>query len=82
MPFILRGVTLVGIDSVYCTSQTRNEAWKRLVTDLDVDHLEKMTKTINISQVAHEAENMFKNKTYGRIVIDINAEYSNELLYL
>ena len=74
MPFILRGVTLAGIDSVYWASQTRNEAWERLVSDLDADHLQKMTKTINISQVAAEAENMLKNKTYGRIVIDTNAE--------
>ena len=72
MPFILRGVTLTGVDSVYCPMKYRIEAWQRLEKDLSLDSLEKMTTTISLHDVIEAAENMLKNNSYGRIVIDVN----------
>ena len=73
MPFILRGITLAGVDSVYCPIKNRKEAWKRLSTDLNLEHLEKMTKVLTLNDVLKASENMLNNKTHGRIVIDVNA---------
>jgi acrylyl-CoA reductase (NADPH) len=73
MPFILRGVTLAGIDSVYCPLRNRITAWERLATDLNLDHLESMTSTISLSEVVSSAHNMLSGKTYGRIIVDVNA---------
>ena len=72
MPFILRGVTLTGVDSVYCPMKYRIEAWQRLGKDLSLDSLEKMTTTISLHDVIEASENMLKNNSYGRIVIDVN----------
>src|SRR5438067_41035 len=52
-PFILRGVSLLGIDSVMCPQPLRREAWKRLATDLDRRKLAAMTSEINLDDVAH-----------------------------
>ena len=72
MPFILRGVSLVGVDSVYCPLKDRIEAWVRLSTDLNLEHLEKMTSVIPIQDVMVASKNMIEGKSYGRIVIDVN----------
>ena len=72
MPFILRGVNLIGIDSVYCPLQQRKEAWKRLSTDLDLKKLENMISVISLNSVIDNAHNMLKGKTYGRIIVDVN----------
>ena len=73
MPFILRGVSLVGVDSVYCPLKERVQAWGRLATDLNLDHLEKMTSVIPIQDVMIASKNMIEGKSYGRIVIDVNS---------
>lgn len=73
MPFILRGVTLVGVDSVYHSIDGRKEAWNRLASDLNFDHLEKMIKMITLSDVEKVARDMLENKTHGRIVLDVNS---------
>ena len=73
MPFILRSVTLAGVDSVYCPIKNRQEAWNRLTTDLDLECLEKMIKVLTLNDVVKTSENMLNNKTHGRIVIDVNA---------
>ena len=72
MPFILRGITLAGVDSVYCSIKQREKAWKRLATDLNLEHLEKMTTVITLKEVIKTADDMLNNKTYGRIVVDVN----------
>ena len=72
MPFILRGVTLAGIDSVYCPLKDRIVAWNRLAKDIDISLLENMTKTISLSEVVETANNLMEGKTYGRIVVDVN----------
>ena len=73
MPFILRGVNLAGIDSVYCPIEKRIEAWKRLTESLDIKHLNKMTKVISLSQSLEAAKDMLEGKSFGRIVIDVNS---------
>lgn len=67
-PFILRGVTLVGIDSVMCPQPERREAWRRLASDLDPAHLEAMTQTIAISDLEQAAHRMIDGSIRGRIV--------------
>ena len=73
MPFILRGVTLAGIDSVYCPLEDRINAWNRLAEDLNLDQLKSMTQTISLSEVINTATNLMEGKTYGRIVVDVNS---------
>ncbi len=72
-PFILRGVSLIGIDSVMCPKLTRLEAWQRLARDLPVDKLEAMTGVEPLSQVPQLAEKILKGQVRGRVVIDVNA---------
>ena len=50
-PFILRGVTLVGIDSVMCPAPRRVQAWPRLAADLDLDKLARTTRTVGLAEV-------------------------------
>ena len=73
MPFILRGITLVGVDSVYCPIKDRYSAWQRLADDLNLEHLENMTKLLSLNDAIKAAEDMLNNKSYGRIVVDVNA---------
>ena len=72
MPFILRAVSLLGIDSVYHSIEGRNEAWMRLEKDLNLENLTKMTQVIRLDDVDQVAKNMLENKTFGRIVVDVN----------
>ncbi|MBV8682823.1 MAG: oxidoreductase [Caulobacteraceae bacterium] len=72
-PFILRGVTLVGIDSVMCPKPRREEAWMRLARDLDLGLLETMTRRAALSDVPQLAEEILAAKVRGRVVVDVNA---------
>ncbi|MGC1523346.1 MAG: MDR family oxidoreductase [Steroidobacteraceae bacterium] len=69
-PFILRGVTLAGVDSVMCPRADRLEAWQRLSRDLDVDKLEFLTEEIGLSQVIDRAAGFLEGKVRGRVVVD------------
>ncbi len=69
-PFILRGVTLAGVDSVMCPRADRLEAWQRLRRDLDVDKLEFLTEEIGLSQVIDRAAGFLEGKVRGRVVVD------------
>jgi acrylyl-CoA reductase (NADPH) len=71
-PFILRGVTLVGVDSVMCPRADRLEAWNRLTQDLDVDKLEFLTEEIGLSQVIESAAALLEGRIRGRVVVDTN----------
>ena len=73
MPFILRGVTLVGIDSVMCPRPDRLEAWQRLAQDLDVSKLAAMTQTIGLGQAVETAKALLAGQVRGRVVVDVNA---------
>ncbi|WP_336486968.1 MDR family oxidoreductase [Methylobacterium nigriterrae] len=70
-PFILRGVTLVGIDSVMCPRPERLEAWARLARDLDPAKLDAMTSEIGLSEVIPTAERLMAGQVRGRIVVDV-----------
>jgi len=71
-PFILRGVTLVGIDSVLAPREQRLTAWKRLAADLDPAKLDAMTSTIPLSDVIQTAPLFLEGKVRGRIIVDVN----------
>lgn len=70
-PFILRGVSLLGIDSVQMPRPRRIQAWNRLARDLDVNKLAEMTRTIKLSNVREAAENILAGKIRGRLVVEI-----------
>src|SRR3984893_16929133 len=69
-PFILRGVTLVGVDSVMCPRADRLEAWRRLSQDLDIEKLESLTEEIGLSQVLDRAGGLLEGQIRGRVVVD------------
>jgi acrylyl-CoA reductase (NADPH) len=70
-PFILRGVCLLGIDSVMCPIERRKEAWKRLETDLDRQKLAAMTREIGLSDLPEAAAAIVAGQVRGRIVVKI-----------
>ena len=70
-PFILRGVSLLGIDSVHCPKARRLEAWRRLALDLDRDKLVSMTETIPLDDVFAAGSRILKGETRGRLVVTI-----------
>jgi len=70
-PFILRGVSLLGIDSVMCPLPVRNEAWKRLESSLDRGKLERMTREIGLLEVIPGAGTILEGRVRGRIVVKI-----------
>jgi acrylyl-CoA reductase (NADPH) len=72
-PFILRGVTLAGVESVRCPMPLRETAWARLATDLPHDLLEAMTTVEPLARVLELAEDILAGRTRGRVVIDVNA---------
>ncbi|PHQ32285.1 acrylyl-CoA reductase (NADPH) [Rhodopirellula bahusiensis] len=72
-PFILRGVTLVGIDSVQCKQPRRSEAWQRLVEDLDLAKLETMTNEIQLDDVIETAKNWGQSDHRGRVVVAVQS---------
>lgn len=73
LPFILRNVALLGVDSVSCPSPVRAEAWGRLATDLPADLLDAMTTVEPLSKVPELAERILAGQTQGRVVIDTSA---------
>ena len=70
-PFILRGVSLLGIDSVQCSPKLRTEAWRRLESDLDRGKLEAMTTQIGLPEVIEMAGAILDGRVRGRIVVKI-----------
>jgi acrylyl-CoA reductase (NADPH) len=73
LPFILRNVALLGIDSVMCPSPVRDAAWARLGTDLPTDLLDAMTTVRPLTDVPELAEQILAGQTRGRVVIDTSA---------
>jgi acrylyl-CoA reductase (NADPH) len=70
-PFILRGVSLLGIDSVQCPTARRLEAWRRLALDLDRVKLAAMTETIPLARVFEAGARILRGATRGRLVVTI-----------
>ncbi|MBT4997472.1 MAG: oxidoreductase [Oceanospirillaceae bacterium] len=73
MPFILRGITLAGIDSVYRPKADRIAAWNRLAQDLDLTHLDAIMTEITLGQALETAQEQMQGLTRGRFVVNVNA---------
>ena len=71
-PFILRGVTLVGVDSVMCPRADRLEAWQRLGRDLDMSKLGVISREIGLNEVIPVAGQLLNGEVKGRVVVDVN----------
>jgi acrylyl-CoA reductase (NADPH) len=71
MPFILRGVTLAGIDSVLAPLARRQQAWERLARDLDPVLLESITEEIALEQAVPRAADLMAGKVRGRLLVKI-----------
>ena len=73
MPFILRGVALLGVDSVNCPKGPRMAAWERLARDLDPAALELIAGTvIGLNDAIQAATDLIDGKVRGRIIVDVN----------
>lgn len=72
-PFILRGVTLAGIDSVMAPVADRLEAWRRLAIDLDTGLLERLLKDIDLDDVIEIAPDLLGGKVRGRLVVRVGS---------
>ncbi len=72
-PFILRGVTLYGIDSVRAPAELRREAWARLASDLDPGKLASMTREIGLGEAIAGAGDLLAGKVRGRLVVRTSA---------
>ena len=72
-PFILRGVHLIGVDSVMCPREKRLAAWQRLATDLDMQLLDKMLTEIPLDEVIPNANALLAGKLKGRVVVRVGA---------
>jgi len=73
IPFLLRGVSLLGIDSVMCPKPRREAAWARIVRDLPMDKLDTMTTVVPLGELPDVAEKILKGTTRGRVVVDVRA---------
>ena len=71
-PFILRGVTLAGVDSVMCPREDRLVAWKRLGTDLDLEKLSVITNEISLAEAIPMARKLLDGQVRGRVLVDVN----------
>jgi acrylyl-CoA reductase (NADPH) len=73
LPFIIRGVRLLGIDSVQCPLPRRALAWDRLTRDLPLDQLDALTAVEPLGRVPELARDILAGQVRGRVVIDVNA---------
>src|SRR5215469_1697735 len=73
IPFLLRGVDLLGIDSVMCPREERIKAWARLVRDLPLDRLERMTQTVPLLASPELASRILRGEIRGRTVVDLTS---------
>lgn len=73
IPFLLRGVNLLGIDSVMCPFETRMQAWQRLDDLLDRDVLSAMTTVVGLEEVLNLGSEILAGKVQGRTVVDVNS---------
>lgn len=72
-PFILRGVSLIGINSVLCPFERRQRAWQRLAKELSQEHLALITgETVSLLECIDLAESLLQGKVRGRVLVDVN----------
>jgi acrylyl-CoA reductase (NADPH) len=72
IPFLLRGVNLLGIDSVMCPKDRRLATWQRIQADLPVEKLETMTEACGLADVPAFAARILKGQVRGRVVVDVH----------
>ena len=73
LPFILRGVSLLGVDSVNCPMPLRQEVWRRLAGDMRPAHLGEITRTIPFAELPSVFDKFISAQIRGRVVVDLNA---------
>ena len=73
IPFLLRGVNLLGIDSVMCPQPQRRAAWERLVDDLPMDKLDEMINDATLADLETLGSEILKGQVRGRVVVDVRA---------
>jgi acrylyl-CoA reductase (NADPH) len=73
IPFLLRGVNLLGIDSVMQPYDNRVRAWARIAKDLPMDKLEAMVQPAVLSDLPQLGRDILKGQVKGRVVVDVNA---------
>jgi len=73
IPFLLRGVNLLGIDSVMQPYENRVAAWKRIASDLPMEKLEAMVQPATLSDLPQLGRDILKGNVKGRVVVDVNA---------
>ena len=71
-PFILRGVSLLGINSVTRPYAERVTAWQRLASELDLALLDEMTREVALSDAINASHDLLDGKVRGRVVVDVN----------
>jgi acrylyl-CoA reductase (NADPH) len=72
MPFILRGVTLKGVDSVMAPRALREQAWARLAQDLDMDKLDAMSQPVTMDALSELGQQILAGQVRGRVIVDID----------
>ncbi|MCX8004189.1 MAG: oxidoreductase [Burkholderiaceae bacterium] len=72
-PFILRGVKLIGINSVYCPLSLRQRAWDALARELDRGKLDALTRTVGLAEALAVAREILAGQVRGRVVVDVNS---------
>jgi acrylyl-CoA reductase (NADPH) len=70
-PFILRGVSLLGIDSVMAPKALRLEAWRRIAVNLDHEKLAALSRTIGFDDIVGAAHDIVEGKVRGRLVVEM-----------
>lgn len=73
LPFLLRGVNILGIDSVMQPADNRARIWQRIADDLPLDRLDALTRTVPLGEVPALAKSILKGQVRGRTVVDVNA---------
>ncbi len=73
IPFLLRGINLLGIDSVMCPVERRRAAWSRLARDLPMDKLDALTEVVPLAKLPELGRQILKGGVRGRVVVDIRA---------
>ena len=68
-PFILRGVKLIGVDSVYCPMPIRQKLWQRLASDLKPEKLDKITREITLEELPQALKDILQGKLTGRTIV-------------
>jgi NADPH:quinone reductase-like Zn-dependent oxidoreductase len=72
-PFILRGVSLLGVDSVNCPMDARRRVWERLAGDMRPKHLAAMSRTIAFDDLPKAFDDFIASRVKGRVVVDMSA---------